>query len=113
MPTMGLLSLIDPVEPKNPARPKLKMPPSVADSQYPPAGGAGGGGGGVAGAGWPVPDSETSWWPSGAESLKGSVATRAPGPAGVKVSDTLHVPPPPATVVPLQVSVVLVKSPGL
>jgi len=32
-PTIGLLSLIDPVEPKNPASPKLKIPPSVAAIQ--------------------------------------------------------------------------------
>jgi hypothetical protein len=30
---MGLFSLIAPVLPKNPAPPKVKMPPSVAESQ--------------------------------------------------------------------------------
>ena len=35
MPTMGLLRRIDPVEPKNLALPKVKIPPSVATSQYP------------------------------------------------------------------------------
>src|SRR6266550_7403371 len=35
MPTMGLLRRIDPVEPKNLALPKAKIPPSVATSQYP------------------------------------------------------------------------------
>src|SRR6267378_7344474 len=35
MPTMGLLRWIDPVEPKNVALPKAKIPPSVATSQYP------------------------------------------------------------------------------
>ncbi len=33
MPTMGLFSFIAPVEPKNLAFPKLKMPPSEATSQ--------------------------------------------------------------------------------
>src|SRR6267378_3570605 len=35
MPTMGLLRRIDPVDPKNLASPKAKIPPSVATSQYP------------------------------------------------------------------------------
>ena len=35
MPTMGLFSLMLPVEPWNPASPKEKMPPSEATSQYP------------------------------------------------------------------------------
>src|SRR5258707_1021247 len=104
---MGLLSLMDPVEPSKAASPKLKIPPSEAATQYPSADG------GVAAAGCPVPDSATSWWPSGAESSKLTVADLAPAPAGVKVNDTMHVPPPAATVVPLHVSVVLVKSPGL
>ena len=39
MATMGWFSLIDPVEPKNPASPKAKMPPSEATSQYPPLSG--------------------------------------------------------------------------
>ena len=33
MPTTGLLSGMPPVEPKKPASPKLKMPPSEATSQ--------------------------------------------------------------------------------
>ena len=33
MPTTGLLSLMAPVEPKKPASPKAKMPPSLATSQ--------------------------------------------------------------------------------
>ena len=33
MPVIGLLSLIDPVEPKKPASPKAKIPPSEATSQ--------------------------------------------------------------------------------
>ena len=37
MPTMGLLRLMPPADPKNPADPKLKMPPSDATSQYPPS----------------------------------------------------------------------------
>src|SRR2546422_10786450 len=39
MATIGLLSVIDPVEPKKPAFPKAKMPPSEATSQYPPLSG--------------------------------------------------------------------------
>ena len=35
MPTMGALRCMPPVEPKNEASPKLKMPPSAATSQYP------------------------------------------------------------------------------
>jgi hypothetical protein len=35
MPTTGLFTLSDPAEPRNPASPKLKMPPSAATSQYP------------------------------------------------------------------------------
>ena len=35
MPTMGALRCMPPVEPKNEASPKLKMPPSEATSQYP------------------------------------------------------------------------------
>src|SRR5688572_18061440 len=35
MPTIGSLSLMAPVEPKNLASPKEKMPPSRATSQYP------------------------------------------------------------------------------
>jgi len=35
MPTMGWLSRIEPVEPRNLASPKAKMPPSEATSQYP------------------------------------------------------------------------------
>ena len=35
MPTMGLLSLMLPADPKNPASPKLKTPPSEATAQYP------------------------------------------------------------------------------
>src|SRR2546429_240973 len=35
MPTIGLLSESAPVEPKKPASPKAKMPPSDATSQYP------------------------------------------------------------------------------
>ncbi len=33
MPTTGLFRVIAPVEPKNPASPKLKIPPSEATSQ--------------------------------------------------------------------------------
>ncbi len=33
MPTIGLLSRSEPVEPKNPASPKAKIPPSLATSQ--------------------------------------------------------------------------------
>jgi hypothetical protein len=33
MPTIGWLSVIAPVEPKNWASPKLKIPPSLATSQ--------------------------------------------------------------------------------
>ena len=33
MPTIGLLSCIDPVEPRNEASPNEKMPPSEATSQ--------------------------------------------------------------------------------
>ena len=33
--TMGRLRVMLPVEPKNPASPKAKMPPSEATSQYP------------------------------------------------------------------------------
>ena len=36
---MGLFRRSDPVEPKKPASPKLKMPPSEATSQYPPPSG--------------------------------------------------------------------------
>ncbi len=36
IPTMGWLRRIAPVEPKNRASPKAKMPPSEATSQYPP-----------------------------------------------------------------------------
>ena len=35
MPTTGALSLRLPVEPQNPASPKLNTPPSAATSQYP------------------------------------------------------------------------------
>ncbi len=35
IPTIGLLRWIAPVDPKNRASPKLKMPPSDATSQYP------------------------------------------------------------------------------
>ena len=35
MPTIGLSSGCPPVEPKKPASPKVKMPPSEATSQYP------------------------------------------------------------------------------
>ena len=35
MDTIGWLSLMEPVEPKNGASPKAKMPPSLATSQYP------------------------------------------------------------------------------
>src|SRR3954451_22779096 len=35
MPTTGWFSRIAPVEPKNAASPKLKMPPSPATNQYP------------------------------------------------------------------------------
>ena len=41
MPTMGLLRVMAPVEPKNRASPKLKMPPSVETIQYPPPSGVG------------------------------------------------------------------------
>ena len=34
MPTIGRFSRMPPVEPKKPALPKLKMPPSEATSQY-------------------------------------------------------------------------------
>ena len=37
MPTIGLLRWMPPADPKNPADPKLKMPPSDATSQYPPS----------------------------------------------------------------------------
>src|SRR5579871_3948172 len=36
MPTMGALSFRPPVDPRNVASPKAKMPPSDATSQYPP-----------------------------------------------------------------------------
>ncbi len=39
MPTMGALSAWPPREPKKPASPKSKMPPSEATSQYPPPSG--------------------------------------------------------------------------
>jgi hypothetical protein len=35
MPTIGRLSRMLPVEPKNRAEPNVKMPPSLATSQYP------------------------------------------------------------------------------
>src|SRR5712691_2154344 len=35
MPTIGLLSLVPPAEPRNWASPKAKTPPSEATSQYP------------------------------------------------------------------------------
>jgi len=35
MPTIGWSSAVAPVEPKKPASPKLKIPPSAATSQYP------------------------------------------------------------------------------
>src|ERR1035437_3832122 len=35
IPTMGLLSGSPPADPKNPASPKLKIPPSDATCQYP------------------------------------------------------------------------------
>ncbi len=35
MPTIGLLSLTAPVEPRKAASPKEKIPPSEATSQYP------------------------------------------------------------------------------
>ena len=35
MPTIGLFRCWPPMEPKKPASPKLKMPPSDATSQYP------------------------------------------------------------------------------
>src|SRR5688572_15871473 len=44
MPTIGLLSLMAPVEPKKAASPKVKIPPSEATSQYPAVAAAGGSG---------------------------------------------------------------------
>ena len=41
MPTTGLLSTRDPVEPKKPASPKEKIPPSAASSKYPRPSGVG------------------------------------------------------------------------
>ncbi len=41
MPTMGRLRTMAPVEPKNWASPKVKMPPSEATSQYPRPSGVG------------------------------------------------------------------------
>ena len=41
MPTIGLLSTIAPVDPKNCASPNAKMPPSEATSQYPSPSGVG------------------------------------------------------------------------
>src|SRR5919198_127382 len=52
MPTIGCASLRLPVDPKNPASPKAKIPPSDATRWYPPGfgqlGGQPGGGGGGA-----------------------------------------------------------------
>src|SRR6185437_3516012 len=48
-PTTGRLSGFPPIEPKNWAFPKLKIPPSEAASQYEDSGGAGGGGDGPPG----------------------------------------------------------------
>ena len=35
MPMIGWFSLMAPVDPKKPASPKVKIPPSLATSQYP------------------------------------------------------------------------------
>src|SRR5437899_2738569 len=54
MPTMGWLRCVPPAEPKKPALPKVKMPPSAATNRYPVAwrgGGAGEGDGGGDGGG--------------------------------------------------------------
>src|SRR3954452_5145345 len=55
MPTIGLLSLVDPVDPRKAASPKLKMPPSAATSQYPAPGGVAEVKGPAVGSAEPVP----------------------------------------------------------
>src|SRR5437660_7690383 len=78
MPTIGLLSLIDPVDPKNAApAPKLKMPPSEAPSQYPAAC-------------TPRPTSRPVWVPLVALLEKTMDPWRAPSALGAKTRPTVQ-----------------------
>src|SRR5258707_7558308 len=104
MPTMGLFSLIEPVEPKNLALPKLKIPPSEATSQYPLPGLLPGG------AATPVPDRLE-------EGRAAPLATtvrlddRRPMVVGANDTDTVQLLES-GTVAPVQVSLPMMKSFG-
>src|ERR1700730_3748662 len=105
MPTMGLFSLIDPVEPKNLALPKLKIPPSGATSQYPLPGLLPGG------AATPVPDRlEDGRVTPLATPVR--LEDRGPTVVGSKETDTVQLPES-GTVAPVQVSLPMMKSFGL
>src|ERR1700704_625202 len=104
MPTMGLFSLIEPVEPKNLALPKLKIPPSEATSQYPVPGWGGGG------AATPVPDRLEE---GRAAPLATTVRLEDRGPMVVGANDTDTVQLlESGTVAPVQVSLPMMKSFG-
>src|SRR2546423_1682063 len=105
MPTMGLFRLIDPVEPKKWALPKLKMPPSEATSQYPLPGLLPGG------AATPVPDMLED---GRATPLATTVRLEDRGPmvVGAKDTDTVQLLES-GTVAPVQVSLLRMKSFGL
>src|SRR5437016_2748402 len=105
MPTMGLLSRIDPVEPKNLALPKAKIPPSEAASQYPLPGLLPGG------AATPVPDRlEDGRVTPLATTVR--LEDRGPMVVGSKETDTVQLLAS-GTVAPVQVSLPMMKSLGL
>src|SRR6266581_155911 len=105
MPTMGLLRRIDPVEPKNAASPKAKMPPSEATSQYPLPGLLPGG------AATPVPDRlEDGRVTPLATTVR--LEDRGPMVVGLKETDTVQLPAS-GTVAPVQVSLPMMKCGGL
>src|SRR3979411_1506037 len=104
MPTMGLFSLIEPVDPKNLALPKLKMPPSDATSQYPLPGLLPGG------AATPGPDRlEDGRVAPFATTVR--LEDRGPMVVGLKETDTVQLLES-GTVAPVQVSLPMMKSFG-
>src|SRR6267143_2092300 len=104
MPTMGWLRWIEPVEPKNLALPKLKIPPSEATSQYPLPGLLPGG------AATPVPDRLEE---GRAAPLATTVrlADRGPMVVGANDTDTVQLLES-GTVAPVHVSLPMMKSFG-
>jgi|HubBroStandDraft_3_1064219.scaffolds.fasta_scaffold917487_1 hypothetical protein len=108
MPTTGLWRVRFPVEPRNGAEPKLKIPPSEPTSQYPCEGFVDAVVIGPAGV--PVPENEIVQGPEASSALTIHVSVTFPTTEGVKTTASVRVSPG-VSVVPSESWVEALKGP--